>query len=302
MPSVWKFISRPKAEPYRFPEAEELVSTAQESVPESPLLSEAADAEPEIEPAAAEPEAEEPADPVSYAQIQADQILRDAERRAKEILEQAQREAQEQSAAILEASRQEGMEAGRAEGVALGVQQALEEGRQERERQAQALGVETAQFLEQAGRALDRQLDDNVEELRDLALAIAEKVVSVSLKSSSEVICRMIQAAIDKRKRREWVHIYIAECDAKQLVKIPQSLSSALSALSGRVRIIPMADDEAGTCIIEMPDEIIDASAATQLNNIRSLLSDTPTGEMGGNLNLGGGIFEHVPADDPSSL
>ena len=194
------------------------------------------------------------------------------------------------------------MEAGRAEGVALGVQQALEEGRQERERQAQALGAETAQFLEQAGRALDRQLDDNVEELRDLALAIAEKVVSVSLKSSSEVICRMIQAAIDKRKRREWVHIYIAECDAKQLVKIPQSLSSALSALSGRVRIIPMADDEAGTCIIEMPDEIIDASAATQLNNIRSLLSDTPTGEMGGNLNLGGGIFEHVPADDPSGL
>jgi flagellar assembly protein FliH len=278
------------------------VSTAQESVPESPPLSEAADAEPEIEPAAAEPEAEEPADPVSYAQIQADQILRDAERRAKEILEQAQREAQEQSAAILEASRQEGMEAGRAEGVALGVQQALEEGRQERERQAQALGAETAQFLEQAGRALDRQLDDNVEELRDLALAIAEKVVSVSLKSSSEVICRMIQAAIDKRKRREWVHIYIAECDAKQLVKIPQSLSSALSALSGRVRIIPMADDEAGTCIIEMPDEIIDASAATQLNNIRSLLSDTPTGEMGGNLNLGGGIFEHVPADDPSGL
>ena len=143
-------------------------------------------------------------------------------------------------------------------------------------------------------------MDDNVEELRDLALAIAEKVVSVSLKSSSEVICRMIQAAIDKRKRREWVHIYIAECDAKQLVKLPQSLVSALSALSGRVRIIPMADDEAGTCIIEMPDEIIDASAATQLNNIRSLLSDAPAGGMDTNLNLGGGF--HVPTDDPPGL
>ena len=157
-----------------------------------------------------------------------------------------------------------------------------------------------AQFLERAGQALDRQMDDNVEELRDLALAIAEKVVSVSLKSSSEVICRMIQAAIDKRKRREWVHIYIAECDAKQLVKLPQSLTAALSALSGRVRIIPMADDEAGTCIIEMPDEIIDASAATQLNNIRTMLSDTPTGGMDTNLNLGGGF--HVPTDDPPGL
>ena len=271
-----------------------------EPVPEPPPPGEAAEAETAPEPEIAEPEAEAPQDPVSFAQIQADQILQDAERRAAEILETARREAREQSEAILEESRRAGLEAGRAEGVALGVQQALEEGREARERQAQAQEAEVAQFLERAGQALDRQMDDNVEELRDLALAIAEKVVSVSLKSSSEVICRMIQAAIDKRKRREWVHIYIAECDAKQLVKLPQSLTAALSALSGRVRIIPMADDEAGTCIIEMPDEIIDASAATQLNNIRTMLSDTPTGGMDTNLNLGGGF--HVPTDDPPGL
>jgi flagellar assembly protein FliH len=138
------------------------------------------------------------------------------------------------------------------------------------------------------------------DELLELCLSIAEKVVRVSLKSSSEVIVRMIQTATERMKRQEWVHIYIAECDAKQLVKLPQSLASALSALSGRVRIIPMADDEAGTCIIEMPDEIIDASAATQLNNIRSLLSDAPAGGMDTNLNLGGGF--HVPTDDPPGL
>lgn len=298
MPNVWKFISRPKAEPYRFPDAAELITEAPAPAPAP--LSPGDEEGPEAGVSAAEPEPAEPLDPVSYAQIQADQILQDAERRAAEIVEQARQEAQEQSAALLEASRREGMEAGRAEGIALGVQQAVEEGRLERERQAEALERETAQFLERAAQTLDRQLDDNVEELRDLALAIAEKVVSVSLKSSSEVICRMIQAAIDKRKRREWVHIYIAECDAKQLVKIPQPLAAALSALSGRVRIIPMADDEPGTCIIEMPDEIIDASAATQLNNIRTMLSDTPAGGMGGSLNFGGGV--HVPTDDPSGL
>ena len=147
--------------------------------------------------------------------------------------------------------------------------------------------------MERAGAALDRQLDENVDDLRDLAIAIAEKVVSVSLKSSSEVICRMIQTAIDKRKRREWAHIYIAECDAKHLSKVPASLMNALSALSDRVRIIPMADDEAGTCIIETPDEIVDASAATQMNNIRTLLSDAGPVEEGvnfSNLNFSGGV------------
>ena len=143
-------------------------------------------------------------------------------------------------------------------------------------------------------------MDDNVEELRDLAIAIAEKVVCVSLKSSSEVIGRMIQTAVDKRKRREWAHIYIAECDAKYFTKVPAALTAALSSLSDRVRIIPMADDEAGTCIIEMPDEIIDASAATQLNNIRTLLADAPTGGYDGGLNFGGGVFDRVPTNDTS--
>ena len=35
-----------------------------------------------------------------------------------------------------------------------------------------------------------------------------------------------------------------------------------------------LSDDEAGTCIIEMPDEIIDASASTQLKNIRDLIHE----------------------------
>ena len=89
----------------------------------------------------------------------------------------------------------------------------------------------------------------------------------------------MIQTAIDRRKRREWVRIYIAECDAKHLSQMPASLTAALNALSDRVRIIPMADDEPGTCIIEMPDEIVDASAATQLSNIRNILADTPVSQ-----------------------
>jgi flagellar assembly protein FliH len=93
----------------------------------------------------------------------------------------------------------------------------------------------------------------------------------------------MIQTAIDKRKRKEWVRIYISECDAKSLTQIPPSLASALSALSDRVRIIPVAEDEPGTCIIEMPDEIVDASASTQMNNLREIIMDTHS--MGGAVN-----------------
>ena len=225
-----------------------------------------------------EPEVEEkePENPVSFAQLQAESILQDARREAAEIMEKTLAEAQTQAEQIRERARQEGFEQGMAEGVARGMDQAMEECTRMQEAKAAELEEEVDRFLAKAADRIDGLLDSYMEELRDLAISVAEKVVCVSLRSSEGVIGRMIQNAIEKRKRKEWVQIYIAECDVKRITPIPATLASALSALSDRVRIIPMTEDEAGTCIIEMPDEIIDASASTQIKNIRTMLNKTP--------------------------
>ena len=304
MPNIFKAFSRIKAEAYQFPKAEELVVEAEPE--ELPDLTEegspppegegeegfdvlAADPEPEEE-SEPEPEPEEP-DPISFAQVQAQEIQAEARRDADEILAEARREAERIKAQAREDAGQEAKavfaqakEEGYQEGYVAGMAQASEESKQLREEQARRQEEEVHRFMEQAGVALDRQMDRSVDELRDLALAVAEKVVCVSLKSSADVISRMIQTAIDKRKRKEWVHIYISECDARRMTQVPASLSAALSALSDRVRIIPMADDESGTCIIEMPDEIVDASASTQLDNLRTILMDTANSASGMNL------------------
>ncbi len=278
MPNIFKHFMRAAAEPYQFPDAEELIQ-AEELPPEEVLLPEEGleDLDPQGE-RTAEPLEEPPEEnPISFAQIQADSILEDARRQAEQLLEDSRQSARQEAEQVFAAAREDG----RREGYGQGLAQARQEATKEREEQAKRLEEQVERFLTQAGSALDRQMDQNIDELRDLALAIAEKVVCVSLKSSADVISRMIQTAVDKRKRREWVHIYIAECDAKRLSQLPASLSATLSGLSDRVRIIPMGDDESGTCIIETPDEIIDASAATQLNNIRSILMDTAGGGGG---------------------
>ena len=300
MPNIFKAFSRAKAEPYKFPNAEEIVvpGTKPEPEPESepesvseeeffllgdePSSEEAGfdvtvgDGEPKDEPERS-PETEPKETPVSFAQIQAEQILADARREADRILLQARDKAGEESREVLARAREEGYR----EGYVAGMAQAAGESRQAREEQAARLEEEIHRFMEHAGATLDRQMDQSVDDLRDLAIAVAEKVICVSLKSSADVIARMIQTAIDKRKKKEWVHIYIAECDAKRLSQLPASLTAALSALSDRVRIIPMADDESGTCIIEMPDEIVDASVSTQLGNLRTILNDTAAGASG---------------------
>ena len=85
----------------------------------------------------------------------------------------------------------------------------------------------------------------------------------------------MILSATEKLKRREWVQIYVADSDVKGVTQTDPMLASALSTISDHVKIVPMHDAETGTCIVEMPDEIIDASVSTQLENIRTIIRDS---------------------------
>ena len=275
---------------YQFPQAEEIKMEG-ELPPEDPVenpedLMETGNAEPPTgkEPEAAAPAAEEgivPEGPVSatppeqdgpvqYAQLQAELILKQAREEAEQILAEARAAAKAEQEEIRMGARDEGYREGYAQGTA----RAMEDAQRDMEATAARLEKDVQAFLEKADMAREEVLRQSQDELLDLCIAIAEKVVRVSLKSSSEVIVRMIQTATERLKRQEWVHIYISGCDTKGLAQISPALTTALGALSQHVKIIPMGDDEGGTCIVETPEEIIDASVSTQMTNIRDLLRD----------------------------
>ena len=272
MRNILKGLLDPEA--YRFPSAEELELEA-ESPPEAPGEEEACEdiAAPPGEEAALEEEAppsgeearaaapqEQHTGPVQYAQLQAELILKQAREEAEQLLTSARAAAKAEQEEIRMGARDEGYREGYAQG--------------DKEAVAERLEKEVQAFLEKAGMAREEVLLQAQDELLDLCIAIAEKVVRVSLKSSSEVIVRMIQTATERLKRQEWVHIYISGCDTKSAAQISPALTTALGALSQHVKIIPMGDDEGGTCIVETPEEIIDASVSTQMTNIRDLLRD----------------------------
>ena len=270
MPNIFKSFLKPAATAYVFPAAEDLQVGEAEPAEELPAEpAEEVPAEPAAEPAVPEEPSREQA-VIDYAQIQAREILEDARRRAEELVEERRQAAETEIQAQLESAREEGFRQGYGEGLT----KAQIEGAAQLAEQKTQETLEIQKFLEQASAAREQLLAQTREELRDLSLAVAEKVIHVSLKSSSEVIARMIQVATEKLKRREWGRIYVAGCEAKTLAQITPELMSSLASVSDHVKIIPMSDDEAGTCIIEMPDEIIDASVSTQLSNIRELLNE----------------------------
>lgn len=226
---------------------------------------------PEPEPEPEQPEKPKaPETPVHYAQLQAELILNKAREEAEELLARAREQVMQEQEEIRAGARDEGYRDGYAQGTAKAMSDAV----RDREATAARLEKEVKDFLEKASLAREEMILQSRDELVELCLAVAEKVVRVSLKSSSEVVVRMIQTATERMKRQEWVHIYISGCDVRQLSKISPALTSTLGALSQHIKIIPMGDGEDGTCIVETPEEIVDASISTQMSNVRDVIRD----------------------------
>ena len=275
MRNILKGFLEPKAETYVLPNTDDIHFEGEEPLPpeEEPVLEEPlkeAAAEPEAPPEPEKPEEPKKETPVHYAQLQAELILNQAREEAQQLLDQAR----EQGLAELEEIRAGARDEGYRDGYAQGIAKAMDDSIRDREATAARLEKEVQAFLEKASLAREEMLLQTRDELLELCLSVAEKVVRVSLKSSSEVIVRMIQTATERMKRQEWVHIYISGCDSRQLAQISPALTSSLGALSQHIKIIPMGDDEIGTCIVETPEEIADASVSTQMSNIRDVLHD----------------------------
>lgn len=284
MPNVFKSFWGAVANDYIFPPAQDLklddfqpienVEPPAPEEPEPPAEEEAAETAEAAEPEEPEepPEPTPETDPIYFARIQAEAILADARREAESCREQLRADFERECEELRKAAQKQGYDRGYAEGMV----NAMEDGRLDRERMAIEQVKSVEKFLDGAARARDKMLDETREELKDLAIAIAEKVIHVSLKNSSDVILRMVDAATDTHKRCEWAHIYIAECDVGGKAYTVPQLASALSHISDRVKIIPMPEEESGTCIVEMPDVILDASVSTQLDNLRETLDSAP--------------------------
>lgn len=281
MPGIFKRFTSVSADKYVFPDAEDLSFPA-EAEYEPPALEDLGGGDGESPPPdtgeqAREAEQKKPVKkkepgPINFAQVQAEAILAEAAEEARKLREKALAQAEEEAEELKRQAHTEGYQAGFAQGMAEGRQEA----KVQREQMAAAQEKEITAFLKDAVRARDQLLEDSKQDLKELALAIAEKVIHVSLKSSGDILIRMIEAATAKRRRCEWVQVYIADCDAKASVNTVPELTEYLSRLSDRVRVIPMTGDESGTCIVEMPDEIIDASVSTQLDNLRGIITDEP--------------------------
>ncbi len=215
---------------------------------------------------AAEPTEEE-------LQSMADQIRAQALLEAEEILKEAKKKA----LFLQDEAVQKGMEEGRVRGFEEGFEKGVAEGNQKADEQYKAavtsLETQLATAFYSITEEKEKMLEQYLDDLKNISLAIGEKIVQISLKSSGQVVERMILAATEKMKKVAWAKVYIGS-DASFEIQTDAQFLKELSKLADHVKVVMMEDGEQGTCIVETPDGILDISVKTQLENIKEILNN----------------------------
>lgn len=197
-------------------------------------------------------------------------LLEDARAEADQILKESRKKAEEE----YETAREAGYRAGYSTGYEESRRRAEGECRMEYEKQLQNFQEDVRTALQSVETAKERCLRNYLDELKDCAIAIGEKVIQISLRSSGEVIRQMIISATEKLKKTAWVKIYINKNDYDMMMEADADIIDELSHLSDNIKFVVMDKEENGSCIIEMPEEIVDVSVNTQIENIKDILEN----------------------------
>lgn len=210
-----------------------------------------------------------------------DEMLRKKTAEAKAVLETAEEEAvlmrQTAEYAADKIKKDAYIEAkakGHSDGYQEGMKEAQETIAAAIERETHSLKEEVAKVIESVTQAKSLILGKYENDLRDLAISTAEKIVKVSLQSSGEVIQGMILSAVEELQKTKWLKVYLSRYDFELLKETDYDLIDTLASVSEDVKIVVMEDEPLGTAIVETPQQVIDLSVRTQLDNIKEIIDN----------------------------
>jgi len=189
---------------------------------------------------------------IEKAREKARQILEDARRQAREIIEAARFTAKSE--------REHAFREGYREGQEKGYQDAL----QEKEREI----AEARELRQQALKQRDAILRGMENEILDLSLDIAEKILHIELDRNDQAFCALVSNAMEKICTSGVVTLRVSPSEY-ELVRQAKDVILAHAKGVKDLNIVIDRFVEKGSCVIESANGTVDASLQTQLDKIR---------------------------------
>jgi flagellar assembly protein FliH len=195
------------------------------------------------------------------------------------------KDAAKQASLIIAAARKEAKEKGEeaeARGYAEGMQKAIADANLE-------IG-ETVSEISALLHSLEEQkagmLKNYEGRIRDLAIQVAKKVIQTELDQSGEVFLNIYKSAAQELRDQEWIRLSVSDMQVQFATENAGTLMSLIQGAK-HIEIVGLPEAPAGTCILETPSGIVDASLDTQMDKIKEafagveMLFTSSSGDLG---------------------
>ncbi len=196
---------------------------------------------------------------LSAAQASADKTAEDAKATVTAVIERANREC----SVLKEKAKADGFKEGFDEGK-----------RQSLEKCAKYIDA-AAGLLSDINAHKDAYYLSNEKELRETVFMMVEKIVKAELKTSPELIERIIADAAKGFRNSDYIKISLADGEVSRKIKTDDKLIKEIIPYVKDIDIEILQDAEEGTVILDDNDEIVDASVPTQLDFLKEILKNT---------------------------
>ncbi|HWI54061.1 MAG TPA: FliH/SctL family protein [Desulfobacteria bacterium] len=208
---------------------------------------------------------------------QAAEILQETEQMVRELLETARQEAQkiiqkanEEADAIISSGNEQVREVheaaftkGREEGYQYGLKIAEDE--------SVARIMEAEKLVEQARQERVEIIEGSENEILQLAMAVARKVVGEEIVLNSECVVDIVKKAIQKATDRQELTVRVNPENLDVTLNAEEEINKSAAGIR-KMRVTADPAVSIGGCVVETPNETVDARVERQLDEIEQAL------------------------------
>lgn len=207
---------------------------------------------------------------------QREYIINDAKEEAAKIISTAKRNAVAEVAdskkKAFEEGYNSGLEIGKSKGYEEGYKEGISKAEEELSRVFESRMKEINDILKTIEDEKQKIISKYENEIETLSIDIAEKIMRQKIDAKENSISRIIESVIKDFKNVEWIKIYISDKENIEAIQADKLLIEELQKVTNDVKIEVLKDLNEGSCVVETPDNIIDAGIDTQLSNLKEIL------------------------------
>lgn len=216
-------------------------------------------------------------DPRDGAAEQAKLIIESAQAEAAAYLEQARLQMEDECRKRYEDNRQAGYEAGFSQGKDEGYKAGFEQGRksalEQLEDKIRSAAQKADNMLDVAAKQSKAAILDAEQQILEIAVAIAQRILNYELDTNSEAVVSVVKAAMAKVYNQEQVTIRVNPHDFDTVMLSKPELEAILQ----REQSISLVADQTvsrGGCLIDSQFGTVDARLENQLESLRKVLQE----------------------------